>query len=274
MATVHKASRSPKRKKVRKTSTSSPLVRLNKYLAQSGVCSRRQADEFIEEGVVKVNGKAVYELGRKVDPRIDKVVFKGKPVRPVSRYTYLVAFKPRNMITTMDDPVGRPTIKDLVPKKYKKLNLFPVGRLDWNSEGLLILTNDGDYAQKILHPNKNVPKTYEVKVEGSFLGKDVQKLLKGVTIPGGKAKAVHAEVFKKSLQGSHSWVKISVIEGRNHLIRKMMQKLGYSIMRLRRVQIGNLKVSHLKAGDVAELSELRKDLVFQVPPKLRQSLNA
>ncbi len=239
-------------------------VRLNKFLAMSGLCSRRKADEHIEEGVVKVNGKTVDELGYKVHTKNDSVTFKGKLVKPVKDYTYLVLFKPRNVITTLDDPHERPTIKDLIPKKYKKLSLFPIGRLDWQSEGLLILTNDGDYAQSILHPKQEVPKTYEVKIEGKLLSKDFAKLSTGVTIPGGKAKAVYTEIIKKSQNGTHTWVKLSVVEGRNRMIRKMFEKLGYSVMRLRRVQIGNLKISHLKAGDCVELSESRKNLVFGI----------
>ena len=245
------------------------LVRLNRFLSMCGVCSRRKADEYIEDGLVRVNGKTVYEMGLKVNPDEDQIFYKKQRLKLIQDHTYIVVYKPRSVLTTLDDPLERPTIMDVIPKKFHKQKLFPVGRLDWNSEGLLILTNDGDYAQNILHPNKNVPKTYEVKVEGKFLAKDLVKLVKGVTIPGGKARAIKIDVIKKSSTGSHTWVKITVVEGRNRLIRKMMEKLGYSVMRLRRVAIGNLKVSHLKAGDWAELSHLKKDLVFDVPSPLK-----
>lgn len=257
-------------KKTTPTNETSDKVRLNRFMSMCGVCSRRKADEHIEDGQVRVNGKVVYEMGLKVDPLEDEVFFKKQRLKLVEDFTYLVVYKPRSVLTTLDDPLDRPTILEIIPKKYKKLKLFPVGRLDWNSEGLLILTNDGDYAQNILHPNKNVPKTYEVKIEGKFLQKDADKLVRGVTIPGGKARAVKIDTIKKSTSGTHTWIKITVVEGRNRLIRKMMEKLGYSVMRLRRISIGNLKVSHLKAGDWAELSHLKKDLVFEVPSPLKK----
>ena len=244
-------------------------VRLNRFLSLCGICSRRKADEHIEEGLITVNGKKIFEMGFKVNPKTDNVLFQGKPVKAVEKHTYLVFYKPRNVLTTLDDPLERPTIKDFIPKKFKKENLFPIGRLDWLSEGLLILTNDGEYAQNVLHPNKNVPKTYEVKVEGKVLLKDLDKLVKGLTIPGGKAYAIKADIVKKSVTGTHTWLKITVVEGRNRLIRKMMDKLGYSVMRLRRVSIGNLKVSHLKAGDIAELSSEKKELAFDIPSSLK-----
>lgn len=255
--------------KAKSQKDSSEKVRLNRFLSLCGVSSRRKADEHIEEGLVTVNGKKIFEMGFKVTPGVDKVLFQGKPVKAVDKHTYLVFYKPRNVLTTLDDPLDRPTIKDFIPKKFKKENLFPIGRLDWLSEGLLILTNDGEYAQNVLHPNKNVPKTYEVKVEGKVLLKDLDKLVKGLTIPGGKAYAIKADIIKKSTTGTHTWLKITVVEGRNRLIRKMMDKLGYSVMRLRRVSIGNLKVSHLKAGDCAELSTEKKELAFDVPSSLK-----
>lgn len=270
MDRISKKTKRPNRKKVEPKKSSS--IRLNKYLAQSGVTSRRKADECIQEGLVKINGKTVFEMGVKVDPKVDKVSFKGKPIRPVENYTYLIVYKPRQVLTSLSDPLDRPTVKDLIPKKFKKENLFPVGRLDWNSEGLLILTNDGDYAQNILHPKKKVPKTYEVKVEGEVQAKDMEKLVKGVSIEGGKARAIKVEASKKSKIGSHTWLKITVVEGRNRLIRKMLERLGYSVMRLRRISIGRLKVGALKAGDCFILGEDQRKLVFKVPPYLQDHL--
>jgi len=239
------------------------LVRLNKYLSSCGVCSRRKADEHIENGDVKVNGKVIREMGFKVDPQNDSVMFKRKRVQPAKDFTYIILFKPRNFITTLNDPHGRPTVLDLVPKKISKMHIFPVGRLDWNSEGLLILTNDGDYAQKVLHPKQEIPKTYEVKVEGEVTEKDIQKLLRGVSLDDGKAKALDVKPFKKSSQGSHTWLRITVTEGRNRLIRRMLERLGHSVMRLRRVSIGRLKIGQLKAGEWAYLNESQKDLALK-----------
>jgi 23S rRNA pseudouridine2605 synthase len=242
---------------------SSSLVRLNKFLASCGVCSRRKADEHIENGDVKVNGKVIVEMGFKIDPNKDSVIFKRKKVQPQKDFTYIILFKPRNFITTLNDPHGRPTILDLVPKKISKMHIFPVGRLDWNSEGLIILTNDGDFAQKILHPKQEIPKTYEVKVEGEVLDKDIQKLLRGVSLEDGKAKALDVKPFKKSSTGSHTWLRITVTEGRNRLIRRMLERLGHSVMRLRRVSIGRLKIGQLRAGEWAYLNESQKDLALK-----------
>ncbi len=208
---VSSSKKTSRKKAVSKSLTEE--VRLNRFLSLCGVSSRRKADELIEDGLVTVNGKKVFEMGLKVHPKKDKVYFKGKIVKPVDKHTYLVFYKPRNVITTLSDPLERPTVKDFIPKKFQKDNLFPIGRLDWQSEGLLILTNDGEYAQNVLHPKKNVPKTYEVKVEGKVLLKDLDKLVKGVTIPGGKAYAVKADVIKKSANGTHTWLKITVVEG-------------------------------------------------------------
>ena len=241
----------------------SKLTRLNKFLASCGVCSRRKADEHIEEGDVKVNGKTVREHGVKVHPQQDVIKFKNKIVKPQSDFVYIILFKPRNFITTLSDPHGRPTVIDLIPKKYSKMHLFPIGRLDWSSEGLLLLTNDGEYAQNVLHPKKEITKTYEVKIEGDFNPKDIDKLKNGISIPGGKAKATDAKTFKKSKVGTHTWLRLSVTEGRNRLIRRMMEKLGYSVMRLRRVAIGDLKIGQLKAGEWAFLNESQKDLALK-----------
>jgi len=246
-----------------KKSVTSEEVRLNKYLASCGVCSRRKADEHIENGDVKVNGKTVREMGFKVNPISDSVYFRRKQIKPAAEHTYIILFKPRNFLTTLDDPHGRPTIIDLIPKKISKLHLFPVGRLDWNSEGLLILTNDGDYAQKVLHPKQEIQKTYEVKVEGEVLDKSIQKLLRGVSLEDGKAKAVEVKPFKKSSTGTHTWLRITVTEGRNRLIRRMLERLGHSVMRLRRISIGRLKIGQLKAGEWAYLNESQKDLALK-----------
>ena len=201
-------------------------------------------------------------MGYKVDPDKDSVFFRKKQVKPTKNFTYIILFKPRNFITTLNDPHGRPTVLDLVPKKISKMHIFPVGRLDWNSEGLLILTNDGEYAQNVLHPKKEIPKTYEIKVEGEVTERDIQKLLRGVSLDDGKARAIKVTPFKKSSIGLHTWLRITVNEGRNRLIRRMLERLGHSVMRLRRISIGRLKVGQLKAGEWAYLNESQKDLAL------------
>ena len=174
--------------------SSTKLVRLNKLLAERGIASRRGADKMIEEGMVVVNGKKVYELGIKVNPNVDKISVDGKTIKGKSENIYIMFNKPKNVNTSMNDPLGRVTVADFMGEI--PVRVFPIGRLDWDSEGLLILTNDGEYAQKVMHPKKEVTKTYHVKLEGQPQLYQIKKLLSGVAIPGGKVKAKHVEKLK------------------------------------------------------------------------------
>src|SRR5437868_4389091 len=166
-------------------------LRLNKLIADSGLASRRHADRMIEEGQVTVNGKRVYELGIKVDPAHDAVMVNGKPLKKPLENIYILFNKPRGVLTTMEDPLDRPTIAEYLEGVPGRV--FPVGRLDWDSEGLLLLTNDGDFANKVTHPKAEVTKTYLVKVDGQPSKEDIQKLLRGVSIVGGRVAAKHIE---------------------------------------------------------------------------------
>lgn len=231
-------------------------VRLNKYLADCGVCSRRKADEYIDEGLVKVNGKTVYELGQKVLPGEDAVTYRGKSVRPVKQLKYFAFYKPKSVVTSTVDPQGRPTVLDYFKKH--KMRLFPVGRLDWDSEGLLLVTNDGDFAQEVIHPRKNVVKTYHVKLDGIPEPRHLEKLKKGVSIIGGKVAAVHVKRLPKN-SDKKAWIEIGILEGKNHQVKKMFAKIGFDTVKLRRVAIGKLKLSGLKVGEVRELTS--KDLL-------------
>lgn len=226
----------------------SSLVRLNKYLAQCGVASRRKADELIEAGSVQVNGKTVYELGSQVLPGRDRISVKGKPVQATANKYYLAFYKPENVLTSMSDPLGRPTIKDFLEEL--PFRVFPVGRLDWDTEGLLLLTNDGEFAQSISHPKKGIPKTYLVKLNGSPTRHQFDKLLRGVTIPGGKASALHVERAPMGDSEKYTWIKIVITEGRNRQVRKMMEKIGFDVKKLKRVAIGQLQIGKLKKGQM------------------------
>lgn len=221
-------------------------LRLNKYLADSGVASRRKSDDLISSGVVQVNGRTVYELGVKVNPKVDRVTVNGKLVRPAERRIYLAFYKPENVLTSMSDPEGRPTVKDFVDEL--PMRVFPVGRLDWDTEGLLLLTNDGEFAQSISHPKTEIPKTYLAKLNGMMLPQHQQKLLNGVTIPGGKAKALHVETMKLGTSDKYGWVKIVINEGRNRQVRKMFEKIGFDVKKLKRVAIGRLTLGPLRKG--------------------------
>lgn len=236
------------------------LVRLNKYLADCGIGSRRQADKMIEEGQVTVNGKRVYELGVKVDPRDDKVLVNGKPIRQPTMKLYIMFNKPTGVLTTMDDPLERPTIKQYIKKV--PLRVFPIGRLDWDSEGLILLTNDGDYAQKVMHPKEEVTKTYLVKLQRAPSSEQIQKLLRGVSIPDGK---VAAKSILKISRGKedHPWYKIVITEGKNRQIRYMFEKIGNDVLKLQRVAIGCLRIGSLKKGAFVYLNDVAKDRVFQ-----------
>src|SRR6185312_12574860 len=170
---------------------SGPTVRLNKYLADCGLASRRRADGIISSGQVQVNGKTVFELGVKIEPGIDRVVVDGKTVKPPTQKIYVIFNKPENVLTTMEDPEGRPTVAGFM--EQLPVRVFPVGRLDWDTEGLLLLTNDGDFAQKVMHPREEIPKTYLAKLDGKPTPVQLAKLLRGVTIPGGRVKALFVE---------------------------------------------------------------------------------
>lgn len=230
-------------------------------MADCGVSSRRHADRMIEEGQVTVNGKKVYELGAKVDPQNDKVLVNGKLIKKFSQKLYVIFNKPRGVLTSMEDPLNRPTVADFLEKVPARV--FPVGRLDWDSEGLLILTNDGDYAHKITHPKEEVTKTYLVKVDGQPEPRHLQKLRDGVSIVGGKVSAKHVEKIKRT-EGSdkYDWYKIVITEGKNRQIRQMFEKIGFDVLKLQRVAIGRLRLGALGRGEVAFLADNAINTVF------------
>lgn len=241
-------------------------TRLNKLIADSGLASRRHADRMIEEGLVTVNGKKVYELGIKVDPEHDKILIEGKPLRkPTSQKIFVILNKPTGVLTTMDDPLDRPTVAEYLGDcPYR---LFPVGRLDWDSEGMLLLTNDGEFANKVMHPKLEVTKTYLVKIDGKAESVHLEKLRKGVSIVGGKVSAKHIERIKKSGDNKsekYEWYKMVITEGKNRQIRQMFAKIGFDVLRLQRVAIGRLRLGSLKSGEIAYVTEEAAQRVFLV----------
>ena len=242
------------------------LVRLNKLLAERGIASRRGADKLIEEGQVVVNGKKVYELGIKVNPNEDKISVDGKPLKSKVENIYIMFNKPKNVITSMNDPLGRTTVADFVGDLPGRV--YPIGRLDWESEGLLLLTNDGDYAQKVMHPKKEVTKTYHVKLEGQPQPYQIKKLLSGVSIPGGRVKAKHVEKLKmaktktQKTSDKNDWYKIIITEGKNHQVREMFKKIGFDVIKLHRVAIGKLRIGTLERGEMVFLNDVAANRVF------------
>ncbi len=215
---------------------------------------------MIEEGLVTVNGKKVYELGVKVDPNNDRIMVQGKPLRKKFEHVYIMFHKPKGILTTMEDPLERPTIKKFLEEVPTRV--FPVGRLDWDSEGLLLLTNDGDYANRVAHPTKEVTKTYLVKVDGKPADDKLQKLLNGVSIVGGKVAAKSVERVKRG-RDQYDWLKIVITEGKNRQIRQMFEKIGFDVLKLQRVSIGRLRLGNLQRGELVYLNEVAAERVFQ-----------
>jgi 23S rRNA pseudouridine2605 synthase len=237
------------------------FVRLNKFLAQNGVASRRAADHLIENGDVQVNGKKVFELGIKIDPSRDRIVVQGKPLKIVQDKVYLMLNKPKGILTSMSDPHGRPCVGDLF--KDFPYRVFPIGRLDYDSEGLILLSNDGDFALKITHPSKEVTKTYIVKLSGKPEPRHIQKLRNGVSIIGGRVSARHIEKIRmKDGSDQYDWYKIIITEGKNRQIRQMFTKIGFDVLKLQRVSIGRLKIGSLDRGQIRDLTELDLKKVF------------
>jgi 23S rRNA pseudouridine2605 synthase len=233
-------------------------VRLNKLIADSGLASRRHADRLIEEGLVTVNGQRVYELGIKVDPVNDKINVDGKALKKMGMKIYIMLNKPKGILTTMDDPLNRPTVRSLLDEKVPT-RVFPIGRLDWDSEGLLLLTNDGDFANKVMHPKAEVTKTYLVKLDGKPEPKHIDKLLRGVTIEGGKVAARHIEHIHKAgdkKSEKYEWYKIVITEGKNRQIRQMFEKVGFDVIKLQRVAIGRLRLGALRPGELVFLNDI------------------
>ena len=206
-----------------------------------------------------VNGKKVYELGIKVDPHADKILVQGKPLRKKFEHLYLMFYKPKGVLTTLEDPLERPTIKEFLGEVPTRV--FPVGRLDWDSEGLLLLTNDGEYANRVTHPKAEVTKTYLVKVDGKPTDEQLAKLKLGVTIVGGKVAAKSIEKVKRGRE-QYEWLKIVITEGKNRQIRQMFEKIGFDVLKLQRVAIGRLRIGNLQRGDLVYLNEVAAERVF------------
>ena len=225
-------------------------MRINKYLAESGICSRRAADKLIEEGAVKINGKIALP-GAEADPGKDRVTVNGKIINPVNHYEYYIMNKPKGCVCTAKDDKGRKTVMDFLPQDCARV--FPVGRLDYDTEGLLIFTNDGELTYKLTHPKNEIPKTYVVKTEKLVSEKDLSALRSGIIIDGIKTKKCKVTLLKTYKTGSK--LQITITEGRNRQIRKMIEATGNSVDFLKRIKVGDLTVSGLNRGEVRKLRQ-------------------
>jgi 23S rRNA pseudouridine2605 synthase len=226
------------------------LVRLQKLLAQSGVASRRKCEELMLAGAVDVDGEIVTRLGTKVDPRVAVIHVEGKRLPPVSEHVYLALNKPRGVVSTMSDPEGRRTLSDLVADRPERL--FHVGRLDTDTDGLLLLTNDGDFAHRMAHPSYGMAKTYVAEVPGPVTKATVRRVLDGVTLEDGPV-AVDAFTVVSSHRDK-AIVELVIHEGRKHIVRRLLDEVGHPVRRLTRTAFGPVQVTGLRPGDLRELT--------------------
>lgn len=224
-------------------------MRINKYLAESGVCSRRNADKLIEDGVVKINGK-VAKLGDEVEVGEALVTVSGRPVSVVNKFDYFMMNKPKGYVCTVKDDKGRKTVMDLLPPNI--VRVFPVGRLDYDTEGLLLFTNDGDLTYKLTHPKNEVPKTYLVKTETVIADEGLKALRNGVMIDGVKTQKSQVRLIERGHKGTK--LHITITEGKNRQIRKMIEAVGHQVDFLKRIKIGDLTISGMNRGDVRRLT--------------------
>jgi 23S rRNA pseudouridine2605 synthase len=235
------------------------LVRLNKYLSQAGAASRREADRLITDGRIRVNGRVEDQLGAKIDDAEDRVELDGRPVRKDERVVHVLMNKPVGAVVSLRDPFGRTTVRDLLVGL--KARVFPVGRLDTDSSGALLLTNDGDLAFRLAHPRFEVPKVYLAKVEGVPSDENIEKLRKGIFLEGKRTAPAKASLMSRS--GPNGLVRITIHEGRKREVRKMFEALGHPVKDLKRVEFAGLTLEGLKPGawrllDAGEVRRLRK----------------
>ena len=263
------------------TKTPEKSLRLQKVIAASGLSSRRVAEDLIRQGCVTVNGRVVRTLGTCINPSIDHIKVNGRHLDAVEPEVFILLNKPPGVVTTMKDPFGRKTIADLLERI--KLRVFPVGRLDYDAEGLLLLTNNGQVAQACLHPRYHVPKTYLIKVSGVFNDDQIKILKQGVELDDGITSPADVKKFGKAK--SNSWLEITIHEGKKHQIKRMVEACGHRVMRIKRTRFGPLQLRDLPLGSCryatdAEANALRGILrrtaletierSFRTRPKLKK----
>lgn len=230
------------------------MERIQKILAAGGIASRRAAEKLITEGRVRVNGRVVTELGAKADARNDRIEVDGKRV-VAEQHVYIVLHKPRGVVATMSDPEGRPTVRDILAPVGARV--YPVGRLDFATSGVLLATNDGDFAEGLLHPKKAVPKTYVVKVNGKMKAEDMDRWRHGVQLEDGMTHAAEAKTLR--FEGDKTWFELTIKEGRNQQIRRMGEATGFPVMRLARLAFAQITAEGLRPGQWRHMT--REELV-------------
>lgn len=234
--------------------------RLQKFLSRAGVASRRTAETMITAGRVQVNGKKVTVLGSKVDPEVDQVTVDGRQVTVADERTYLLLYKPPNVVTTLKDPQGRPTVADFLDENAGRV--FPIGRLDYDAEGALLLTDDGDLANKLMHPKFGVERTYLAKVKAIPSDTALEKLRGGVRLEDGMATPKQVERYEQAEK--NTWLKLVVTEGRPHLIKRMCAAIGHPVLRLFRPSHAGINLGGLRPGQVRKLHPSEIEIVKKV----------
>lgn len=232
-------------------------MRINKYIAECGLTSRRGADELIKQGKVSVNGKIITELGLDVNPQIDKVIVDGHRIRPVNKHIYIMFYKPKGCICSASDEHGRKTVYDYIDIRHK---LAIVGRLDFDSEGLLLLTNDGEMVNKLTHPSNQIPKTYLVKTEGEFTDDEI-KQLKGKVDIGEGEETSGASVMLLERGNGHSRLQITIREGKNREIRRMCESFNKNVIFLKRIAVAGIRLGGLARGTYRYLTPKEIELL-------------
>ncbi|MCB5139431.1 rRNA pseudouridine synthase [Streptococcus mutans] len=226
-------------------------MRINKYIAHAGVASRRKAEELIKQGLVTLNGQMVTELATTVKSG-DRVEVEGQPIYNEEKVYYLLN-KPRGVISSVRDDKGRQTVVDLLPEVKERI--YPVGRLDWDTSGLLILTNDGDFTDKMLHPRHEIDKVYVARVKGLASKDNLRPLTKGIVIDGKKTQPARYHIVKTDREKNRSVVELTIHEGRNHQVKKMFEAVGLMVDKLSRTRFGTLDLSGLNSGEARRLNK-------------------
>lgn len=240
------------------------LERLQKVLAQAGVASRRKCEELILSGAVEVNDEKVTTLGTKVDPAVDIITVNGKKIRSEKK-VYLILNKPKGVITSAHDPQGRKVVSDYLPGIKERV--YPVGRLDYDTEGLLLLTNDGEFANLLTHPSNHVPKTYLATVRGVPHGSALEQLQKGIKLEDGMTAPAEVEYEDVKLESKEATIRITIHEGRNRQVRRMFEAIGHKVTRLKRVRFGEMVLESLPRGKFRHLEDYEVKALIQQASK-------
>ena len=226
------------------------MERLQKVIANSGFTSRRNAEEYIKDGRVSVNGEVVTQLGSKVNPS-DIISIDGEVLNKIEKKVYYILNKPRGVISSVKDDKGRKTVVDLIDTD---LRIYPIGRLDFNTTGLILLTNDGEFANHLMHPKNNIKKTYLAKIEGMLSREDIISLKKGIVIDGRRVDTSKFHIKKEDIEKNTSLVEITIVEGRNHIVKNIFSSLKHDVIKLTRTNYSFLNIDNLQSGEYRELT--------------------